>query len=311
MRHIVDIVDSHEYANSNCFVHQLTKEIESVSDYLSESDDLWVETMSLSEFLFRRPKADQYLSRLKQRTIRKNIKELSTLIGKTPIVIYDQDPWEAFRDDSPYKGTYKLILDNLNVKFFAITTKWWVDFLERRDIPSKFVKMGVLPEYCNVGKTITERSTLTGFIGSIHGYRQQLFDQLNILKCPVDVQKGGLSYNDYLDKLSNIGFFIHREDYSFFVDNQLVNLDTGLWVKDIEAISRGCFSIRNKGEDSETYLNNVQQSLLLYDNISDIPKLIEKVLHLKKDDIEQIRFESVQNIINENSWRKMAFDLVL
>lgn len=310
MRHIVDIVDSREYANSNCFVHQLTKEIENVSEHLNESEDLWVETMSLQEFLFRRPKADQFLSRLKQRTLRSQIQHISSVTQDKPIVIYDQDPWEAYRDDSPYKGSYELFCNELNVKNIAVTTKWWADFLNSKNIPCEFVKMGVLPQYCDVGKQLHERSTITGFIGSIHGYRKQLFDDLKNLGVNVEVRNGGLGYNDYLNSLSNLAIFIHREDYEFTVDGTKTNLDVGLWIKDIEAAARGCFTIRNKGADSQTYLEGLRTTYL-YNHVNEIPDIINTIMKIDIEEKQTIQNEAVEQIKMQNFWYKTALDLVI
>jgi hypothetical protein len=92
----------------------------------------------------------------------------------------------------------------------------------------------------------------------------------------VQIQNGGLTYNDYLHKLSSIEVFIHSEDSKLSVDNEIVNLDSGLWIKDIEAAARGCFSIRNRGSQSETYIEGID-SIILYDNSKEIPVILESI----------------------------------
>lgn len=302
---VVDIVDSIEYTTTNCFAHQLYDQLQELNNF---SSDIFIKTVPFSKLHFE-TNADLYISRLKQRSLLSKISNIKQAIGNSPIVIYDQDPWEAFRDDSLYKGTYEIVLSKLNVQYFAVTTNWWANFLNKKGIPAKFVKMGVLQKYCDLGKSTIDRSTKAGFIGSLHGYRNQLFHELKILGCNVGVRRGDLSYIDYLKNLSEIGFFIHREDYSFTVDGEQVNLDVGLWVKDIEAIARGCFSIRNKGSDVLSYLEGID-SILLYENISDIPDIINKTLKIDNEELNVRRESALKKIYEENNWAATARELL-
>lgn len=305
MRRVLHIVDSLEYAVSNCFQHQLLIALNRVS---------YVDTRSLQELLAfqrsdHRERFDGAVICLKQRTLHRQAAMLARIIDDLPVVVYDQDPWEAFRDGSPFKGTYELAQQQLNVKTIAITTKWWADFAAARGIPTTFVRMWVLGGYSNGIIPFDSRKTRVGFIGTIHPYRQRLFDDLKSRGINVEVSSKHLAYEDYLTALTGIGCFVHNEDSEVIVDGERHNLNVGLWIKDVEACSRGCFSIRNRGVESDSYLADIP-TLRLYDDPGEIPGILTAIEAL--DPLErQAMIDQVTKTINStNVWVKTATTLV-
>lgn len=298
---IIHLIDSVEYVASNCFQHQLSFE-------LSQKN---VMMLTISELMTKGlPKnCHKIISTLKQRTLFKRLFDVKKIVTNIPIVIYDQDPWESYKDDSPYKGAYDFFVKELNVEAICVTTKWWADFISSRGIPGKFVRMWMLPVYCDSSPCFDDRQVSCSFIGTLHPHRKLLFDQLRELNVNVQIQKGGLTYNDYLHKLSSIEVFIHSEDSKLSVDNEIVNLDSGLWIKDIEAAARGCFSIRNRGSQSETYIEGID-SIILYDNSKEIPVILESIQKMDPYLRQHLLDSGVQLIREADKWKETVNTLI-
>ena len=305
MKRVLHIVDSRSYVRSNCFQHQLAEVMPKVAH---------VDTKELHEVLGHRlhsaNRYDLVVSCLKQRTLFRAAQGLQAALGTLPVVVYDQDPWEAFRDGSPFKGAYKTISSYLNVKTFAVTTKWWADLIARWGLPSTFVRMWVLPEYCSSEPTFDSRSVAAGFIGALHPYRRELFEKLEALGTNVIVQGGGLNYAGFREGLSRLQCFVHSEDSPVIVEGREFNLNVGLWIKDVEAASRGCFSIRNRGSDSETYLEGIK-TVMLYDDPSEVPALLDRIQKMDPVERQSLIDGTVEFIRTANRWQETANALVL
>jgi len=303
MTRILNIVDSFSYVNTNCFQHQLQKSLREFSN---------VETLELNNVLgFRLTgKYDLVVSTLKLRTLYRAASQLRNAIGQTPIVIYDQDPWESWHDEAQFKGAYITISKYLNVKKFAVTTNWWSKFVRRQRLPCEFVKMGVLPEYCTTGTNFLDKKIGVGFVGQLHPYRKQLFDSVGKMGIHITVQPGGKSYQEFLSTLSTFRFYLHAEHVELNAEGEKTNLDCGLWIKDVEAISQGCFSIRNRGSDHESYDLQNTGALLLYDDKREIPFIIDKINQMDKVERQNILNDAVEFIKKQDSWKKTAESLI-
>lgn len=298
MTDVIDLVDSLEYTRSNCFAHQLHKSLNAIG----------VRTVQLADLRYeKRPAA--VISRLKQRTLQRMVGEISTWAGDTPFVVFDQDPWEAYRDGSAHKGSYDTIRSGLNVRTFAVTTKWWADFLNARDIPATFVKMWLLPEYCSRGPAFVDRSIDVGFVGTVHPYRKTLFDHLNSRGINVNIS-GNKGYSQFLTSLSNIGCFVHSEDAPFTIDGTPSNLNVGLWIKDIEAASQGCFSVRNYAEGFETYIDENIRTVKLYHTIDDAVGIIDGIKKMDPQERQDSIDRTVEYIKSIDGWSVTARELL-
>lgn len=305
MKRVLHIVDSRSYVRTNCFQHQLADALPKVAH---------VDTKELHEVLGHRlhsaNRYDLIVSCLKQRTLFKSAPGLQSALGTLPVVVYDQDPWEAFYDGSQYKGAYLAISSYLNVKTFAVTTKWWTDLIARRGLPSTFVRMWVKPEYCSSDPPFDSRSVAAGFIGALHPYRRELFEKLESLGTNVIVQGGGLDYAGFREALSRLQCFVHSEDAPLTIEGRPANLNVGLWIKDVEAASRGCFSIRNRGKDSETYLDGIK-TVMLYDDPSEVPALLERIQRMDPEERQSLIDGTVEYIRKADRWQETANALVL
>lgn len=304
MRTIVQLIDSVPYIRENCFQHQLAHAL---------GKHCRLVQIELRDIIENKPVVahDGVISCLKQRTLMKHAPEARALFGSEPIVVYDQDPWQAYMDDSPYKGAYEYIAAHLNVRAFAMTTQWWVDFVKSKGHPTMFAKMGVLPEYCVPRKRYVERSALVGFVGSVHPRRRALLDVIEASGVPTSVlQTNSLMYASFLDELAKLRVFVHNEDMTYTVDDGYqLNFNTGMWVKDIEAASQGCFSIRGKGDGSMTYLEGAE-TVFLYDNMSEVPGIIKHIEAMDENERQSMIDRTVGVIKGSDVWSKTALSLI-
>ena len=155
---------------------------------------------------------DHVLSVLKLRTLDVMLDALTRQMGPREISVYEQDPWEGFMDGSPYKGAYGRVNDVLNVKAFLNTSKWWSEYIKDKGLPSRFVRMGMLPEYCDVGKSTANRKIDLGFQGTIHSHRKIFFDRLGELGCQVTVSSS-TPYGKFLKKYRISGYISTQKMY--------------------------------------------------------------------------------------------------
>lgn len=296
---MIDLVDSIEYTTTNCFAHQLHAALHTFAG---------VETVALAD-VQRHPRPGRVVCRLKQRTLFRSVPLLRSWMGDAPVVVFDQDPWHAFMDDSPFKGTYHKAHSSLNVVSFAVTTPCWSKRIIEQRMPSTFVRMGTLPAYCSSQPTFDSRTTEVGFVGTAHPYRRRLFDSLRSMGVDVQARGNTLSYGSYLNALSGIRVFVHSEDAPVVVDEEVVNLRDGLWVKDVEAAARGCYSIRNTGSDSEAYLDGVE-TVRLYDDVREIPRIIEGIMTMDAAERQSSIDRTVEFIRRSNVWHETASTLL-
>jgi hypothetical protein len=124
------------------------------------------------------------------------------------------------------------------------------------------------------------------------------------------VRSSSLPYADYLRELSDIKVFLHSEDSKFSVENVSTNMNVGLWVKDIEAAARGCFSIRNRAEGWETYTENIS-TIWFYDKPSEVLDIIEHIRKIDPVERQHLINHSVEYIRAANKWQETAKLLVI
>jgi hypothetical protein len=198
---------------------------------------------------------------------------------------------------------------------FAVTTRAWAKRLAEWGFKSEFVRMGIIPSYCASFPAWSQRTIDMGFIGSIHPYRRQLFDSLTAHGHVVDVRTGGLSHMGYLEALSDIRVFVHREEYSYRVEHDCIaatiDYAEGLWIKDVEAAARGCLSVRNHHDELVSYVDPEQVQTI--ETFHDIDELVEKLAqwHRLPESVRIRRAErAVEWIKSQDEWTKTAQALV-
>lgn len=301
---ILQLVDSIPYVRDNCFQHQLAIALDQQCELVQV--DLQA-LLSLSPL----PTHDGVISCLKQRTLMKYAIEAGVALHGEPCVVYDQDPWQAYMDNSPYKGAYELISKHVNVAAFAMTTKWWVDFVASKGHSTLFAKMWVLPKYCSFTMPYDQRRGNVGFVGSVHPRRQALLDVIEKGGIKTTVQRtNSLGYKAFLDELGKLRTFVHNEDMVYTIDGgREVNFNTGMWVKDVEAASQGCFSIRNSGEGSETYLEGLE-TVFLYRDMSDVVGVLKHIEAMDPVARQNMIDVTAKRIHDNDVWASTAKTLI-
>lgn len=298
-KNLLVLVDGVSYIGENCYQHQLmeTLQTEFCVTMLPLRHILWNPFAGLRNY-------DLILSVLKQRTLACNIDSVRKMLNGRPLAIYDQDPWQAYIDDSPTRGCYAEFMQKLNVSVLMLTSKWWADYCAKRGLPARFVRMGMLPRYCDAGPGWEQRSKELGFQGTLHPHRKAFFDELAEIGLRVAVNGSG-SYKQYLDSLHDIRIYIHTEDAPWLVDGQYIQRNS-LWIKDVEVAARGCFAIRNWDEDCAAYGVDELPTISAFRKPSDVLQIVESIRAMTIGDRRNLIEETVDIIRLRDDWRTVT-----
>jgi hypothetical protein len=99
-------------------------------------------------------------------------------------------------------------------------------------------------------------------------------------------------------------------------DDEPMNLKDGLWIKDVEAASQGCFSIRNRGEGYSSYIDEFPKDsagktlIRVYEDINDIPSIIKSIDELDPDERKNLIEQTVSYIQKADRWQETALKLL-
>lgn len=289
------LVDSRSYIRDNCYQGQLAEVLK---------ENYHVTMISLKEIKYipwANPKSyDKVLSVLKLRTLDDHIDVIAKFLKDTPLYIYEQDVWQAYMDDSPWKGAYVRILEKLNVVTFMLTTKWWTEFVTARGVPAKFVRMGMLQRYCNGGPAWENRHHGLAFQGTLHPHRKAFYDQLKSYGLQVEFLKSR-PYDQFLKALHDMRIYIHTEDAPWCVDGKIIPRNA-LWIKDTEAAARGAFAIRDHEDEAYAYGINELPTIFTYRNVSEVPDIIAQIEDMDPVDRNRRMQESAQKMYERNDW---------
>jgi hypothetical protein len=304
------LVDKLSYVQENCFQSQLFSAIRYGYDVTP------VELFPRALFGFRSSrinldKYDRIISVLRLRTLSKYWPLLKSWLNGRPITIYDQDPWESYIDNSPIKGVYLTLLDNLNLERVFVTAPWWARKLIEDGLPAQFVRMGMSPGFCSIGPKFEDRSVSVGFRGALHEHRKIIFNQLNGNGVQVVISRDRLAYPEYLDYLQQLKFFAHDESALPWVcDGVPIPRSTGMWIKSIETVARGTFCLRNYHEEGEAYNISSLPLVRCYSNPDEAPEVINSVMAMSPQMRRELQFETVTKIRAQYDWLHTAVALV-
>lgn len=306
------VFDSSIYSKSNCFIHQLRKSILEVNadiKFLSWSYIRRLPAKQIQKFLINN--ARHVVLILKQRTMFSDFDRIHDLFQNQLITVYDQDPWNAYWDDYTTKGIYSLISENLNVNKLAVPSLFWRNYIAQKEsLKVVFVRMGMLPEYSQVGTEYIHRDHEIEFAGSLHKHRLDIFRRLEDLDVPVTVRSGTLSYPKYLKYLSNLRIFLHDESAPLICEGVEIPRSNGMWHKDIEVASRGCFVIRDRNLESEAYNISDIPTIYTYQSINEVPSILKEIRSIEVAEREELRKIAVERIRSRNDWKHTASALL-
>ena len=305
MDKVLILADSRKYIRNNCFQLQLHESIKALKTNF-QIEYFYLNPKELQSFEIFKQKSKSYLfvlSTLRQRVLFNNISLITKLIGDTPLKVYDQDPWQNYIDNSPTNGCYALLQNNFHLTDLFVTSNYWANYIAGMDkIQTTFVRMGMLPKLCSLGTSQNMRGKSVEFKGSLHAHRQKAFDAMRINGQIVNINLDRLEYPKYLKYLQNLAIFVHDESGYWMCRGEKIPMSTGMWVKDIEVASQGCFSIRNYDEESKTYSLEKIPLIKFYNNPSEVKKIVDDIFLLSEEKLKNIQSTSVQYIIENNYW---------
>jgi hypothetical protein len=243
---------------------------------------------------------DLVLSVLKLRSWQKLIPCLARAVEKSGIHFYDQDPWDAYHDYASAPGAYKEVASSMNVKSFLVTSLWWANYIKDTDnLPVKFVRMGILPRLCDVGLAYEKRPIEVGFQGTLHKHRKDFYDRMDQLGVKTEFVPS-VPYGEFLKTIQNIQIYLHDERRHVPMNG----LECGhwIWVKEVEAAARGCFSIRNYDEEANAYGIDELPTILPFKDEAEVPSIIEYIRSLSLAEKNERMRTSVEAVKTRNDW---------
>lgn len=305
MEKVLVIADSRGYIKSNCFQRQLHESIK-VNVRNIEVDYFYLEPRNLQTLSMMNKRKNAYsfvVSTLRQRVLFSNIQVINKLIGCTPLKIYDQDPWNNYIDNSNTYDCYNTLNSNFNLLKIYVTSQYWANYISKNDkLPSEFVKMGMLPRLCNLGLDQNAREKRVEFKGTLYPHRQRAFNEMIKNGLALKFDSRILKYSDYLKYLSKLAIFVHDESGYWRCRGENVPMSTGLWVKDLEIASQGCFSIRNFHSDYQTYSLGHIPLIKFYRDPSEVKSIVEEIFALMPKESRKIQIASHQYIARNDNW---------
>ena len=307
MKNILLIIQDEVYVRTNCYIHQLIATLEKQHrlTFVCMND------ISRAGNVEAVKHADSVVILLQQRKVDTNLRSIANMLGDTPVVTYCQDPWENFRDDSRSKGSYIRCMNELNVARFVVTSRFWAQHMESAGIPTRFERIWMLPEYCDVGKRYEYRTHQNSFVGSMHAYRRPLFEALVRQNADVHVAPGTNDYASFLNMLSNIGTFVYSADHSFTVDGKPMTMKSSLWAKDIEAMARGCFVVREADDEYTSFIDGPMRSFVHFRSPEEAHVALDRVASMDPEERHLLSREASEYIRDSDCWRRTAGSLVL
>ena len=304
------IVDTLKYIKNDCFQSQLYSAIQ--RGYDVKIVELYpLQLFKLKKSFININKFDKAISLLRLRTLYGQVDRIAGWLEDCPITIYDQDPWESYSDSSPYKGAYITFRERLNVQQVCTTSAWWANRISQDGLPSKFVRMGMNPEWCDPGPQFSNRPVRLGFRGTLKDHRKIIFDKLKALGVGLEISKGWLSYVEYMAYLHQLKFFTHDESELPHVCNgETVPRSTGMWIKSIETAARGTFCLRDYHPEGETYNISDLPLIRCYESCEEIPDIINHIEKSSSTKLREMQIETVRKIRRQYDWFEVAHTLM-
>jgi hypothetical protein len=297
MKKIIQIVDSREYVETNCYQHQL------LIDLKRNFDHILIPFCDLPNSL---PDDVTVLSTIKIRNVYKHIDRLASVFKNKNVLVYDQDPWETFVDTATYPGGYHNVATRIPNVEFINTSSWWSSYVIKSGFKSHFCRMGLLPEYCSYGLPFEKRETGLSFMGLLSDSRKYAIEKINEFGCPVRIVAGNRSYVEWLKWLQTQQSFIFDETFGWTIKNEPISKNIPK-PKNVEIISQGCFIFHDAlspTEDVSYGLKNLPCDIT-YDSYSHCVELFNEFKKKPIELLNEMIIESVDKIRESNGWSDM------
>jgi hypothetical protein len=252
---------------------------------------------------------------MRQRVLLEKLPQIGRLVGDCEVVLYEQDPWQAFIKGSATKGFFKSLEDHLNMKKIVVTSDFWRSELSKvLATKIEFGRMGIERNLTPPNPKHTFlRSSGVEFKGTLKGHRAAAFTRMSQSGLQVRVSPSDLSYKHYLAFLGNLQIFIHDESGNYDCQDSEVSRQVprgaGLWAKELECASQGAFVIRNSHEDSRSYGLESIPLVKFYDEPENAVHVVEEIMSLSTEEIRSIQVQSVDEIRRRDDWNQIARNL--
>lgn len=289
MRQLLYLVDSRRYAQSHPYQHQLHRTLTRSWGVTLCS----LRTLRWFPFLVR-GRYDVIVCALRQRTIAAHLKEVSKVLDKRPVFIYDEDVWEAFREGSATNGLYKRIAEHLNVRAFLVTSYHWCRKLSAQGFPARAVRIGMLPQYCHVGPAWEQRHIRLGFQGSLYPHRKQFFEEIGEFGLDVHICPPA-PYQTFLSNLHAMRIFIHSETSTVYPNSR--------WNKVPEAVARGAFVVRNYEPEADDFEINEFPTACTFKSTQEVPSIIQAIEEMSSSERSDRIAAAVDAVRRRDDWQ--------
>ncbi len=295
---LILIYDGFEQLKTNPFTHQLFYVLSNNFNIkLMSIDKLSKQTDNLFDF-----KIVLVISRL--RNWSKILNNCSDFLLQKKVFFYDQDPWEAYHDKGTCRGIYEKINIKVSPVCFFVTSSWWAGFISKKsNIPIKFVKMGILPKYCNKGKPFHLRKYNVGFQGLVHKHRLDFYNKIEKKGIKIELLKRE-SFFKFLSTVQNIKIFIYNDNKSLSINGRKQPLH-GLWGKSLTVAGRGCFVIRNYDLAAKGYDIDELPTIKTFKNEREVIPLIQEILNRSDAENNALISKTVNKLKERNDWQSI------
>lgn len=307
MKNVLQIVDNIPYIRTNCYQHQLLQGLQCQSNLTTVT---YHDILS-GQLAKKIDESDVVLSTLKLRTLERIRFELATSLNRRKIVVYEQDAFENFRDDGAYKNSYDRINDELNVDYYVVTVKSYADLLNEKGFTCKFERIWMLPQFCIEPTLYDNRRIPISFMGTMYPWRQRLMDDVKAKGIKVSIERNSHTYFQYLDMLRDVKIFLCSHDSKLVIDGIVQEHRHGMYHKDVEVASRGCFSISEWSPECSTYIDEKRmRAIKLFKDTSEIPEIIQSIEKMDSIERQNIIIETINCIKDKNCWKSTVNTLL-
>ena len=293
------LLSNSKYAKTNCYISQILEKLD--SEYALNR--IYLENNGFSSKFCRSP--FPVFSLLQARILFKERFYINKLVKSSEIIIYDQDPWESIIDSGSIKDSYAKLLCDLNVKSFFVTSKWWANKVRTLGFPVEYVQMGVLERYHHNVFDYHSRRIPLFFQGTLHEYRKLFFQYLEEDNIRVNI-KTSAKYTKFISNLRKAKIFIHTSPKDWRLDNQAIASNC-CWIKDLEAVSQGCISIRNI--DEEYLLQEIDKipAIRTFNDYRGVRDVLGSIDSMTLDEIKEITNYSKFYVSKNMNWDQIVW----
>jgi hypothetical protein len=318
----VIIADSKTYIHNDPFQSQLHRAIHLSStptlDYIFLEPPRREKLLHILDPLKKRRWSSKvrFIITSRQRVTFRHLEFLRKLTDGHEVIVYEQDPWEAYVRDSSSLGFFEQLTSKLNVKRIVVTTGLWKEILQTEmSCEVVFARMGIEPQLVRMEMKHTfDRSKNVEFRGTVKSHRVEAFNRMMQYGLDLKISPNNLGHQEYLDYLSDLKIFVHDEsgyyDCVGLKSYNQVDRGAGLWAKDLECAAQGTFVIRNSHQGAESYGINRIPLVKMYTDPKEVVQIVRDILSMSWKDVLESQLVSRNEILQRDDWSRTVGELM-